>query len=106
MGQPVRHMTTLTIIIRPLGHDRFEARLEGRTQAICVSHQPLLDAARALHKLTLADANAVLQMKHEGRDDVAASGKLADLAKWRVSYEKSGMRFRPWSSGYLAEAIQ
>lgn len=74
-----RHeQTELRIVVSPAfdqsgrrRHEKFEARLSGDSQVLCVSRQPLLDAARALLKHRM-EPSTVLAMVHAGNPSVVA----------------------------------
>src|SRR5262249_47774750 len=98
-GRPARqrrskedYMTPARLILRPLGHGRFEAYLNGAL--ICASCQPLLDGARGLLERGHSRAT-LLTTRHEGKPyDNFIPKQIGDLAKWDVEEGPHGPRFR------------
>jgi hypothetical protein len=71
----------------------FEARLADGV--LCVSRQPLLDAARIL-LAERCDPDTAITMRHAGRDTIALSAKLGVAAKLTV--DESGPHLgRRWT---------
>jgi len=65
----------IEIVVSPLGHGRFEARLEGRV--LCAStRQPLLDAARFLFGEGVPPDTRIA-MRHEGSPHIALRSTVA-----------------------------
>jgi len=78
----------ITIVVRPIGHGRFEAKHAGRV-LIAFSREPFCAAARAL----LAEGFApglTLGMRHEGADDFSLRGRLGAVAKVTVADNGQG----------------
>jgi hypothetical protein len=80
---------------------RFEARLEGSTRILCVSHQPFVDAARVLVDDGY-DPTEILTMRHVGSETIVLTAQLGLAAKCMVE-EGPGdgprfVQYAPWSS--------
>lgn len=97
-------MLPITLIIRPHCSPRtgkrvygqFEARLDDRL--ICISHQPLLDGARALAAEGIDPENQIA-MRHEGAAYDALRSTIGAAAKLTVEEsEKVGPRFARWKA--------
>jgi hypothetical protein len=95
-------MDSITIIVRPHRspttgkriHGKFEARLNGRL--LCISHQPLLDAARILAGEG-ADPATRITMRHEAAAYDALRSTVGVAAGLTVrETETDGPRFVRW----------
>jgi hypothetical protein len=92
------HIGKLVIIIKPEPRNpsrppqecRYEARLEGSDQILCVSRTPFLDAARVLIDQGY-DSERRINMRHEGSGTEAFNDvKLAAAAKLTVKEYDDG----------------
>ncbi len=98
----------LRVLFRPrYGHPGvFEARLEGQSQILAISHQPFLEAARALLSMTLADPEIRLVGRHEGETQDCLSAVLIDAARCTV-VERAGRlpMVETWRPYQLSEGL-
>jgi hypothetical protein len=74
----------------------FEARIEGEDRVVVRSHQPLLDACRALVAASL-DPETRIVMRHLGSEKDALIAKVGAAAKRRVKEDNGPPRFRTWT---------
>jgi hypothetical protein len=87
---------TLVVTPCPSSANKFEARLEGQKQILCISKQPFLDGARALLEQGY-DPGLILMMRHAGSDFDSLRGKLGVAATLTVD-ESNTPRFRKWKT--------
>jgi hypothetical protein len=86
----------MIIIIKPASPGKFEA-YEG-DRLLCVSRQPLLDAARVL-LAEGADPDTPIAMRHVGADYDALTSTVGGAAKLIVTERDKGKKgpvFEPW----------
>ena len=93
----------LRVILRP-AFNRHGARLHGKFVAtlggrqLCISRQPLLDAARVLIKEGVDPATPIVT-RHAGADFDAMTSTVGAAARWTVrETETEGPRFVRWEA--------
>jgi hypothetical protein len=93
----------LTLILRP-AFNRHGARLHGKfvvtldDRQLCISRQPLLDAARVLIKEGV-DPTTPIATRHTGAGFDAMTSIVGTAAKWTVRETKTeGPRFVRWKA--------
>lgn len=95
---------TLRLIVRPEPIEqarptrslRFIATLEGGEAVIVVSHQPLVDGARALIDRGYDPAELLTMRQHDRPHDSFKALPISQWAKWTYSEEVKGLRQRAW----------
>ena len=96
-------MTVLRVILRPAfnrhgarQHGKFVATLDGRQ--ICISRQPLLDAARILISEGVDPATPIAT-RHTGSDFDAMTSIVGATAKWTArENETQSLHFVRWKA--------
>jgi hypothetical protein len=88
----------LNIVVRPAPGQPgvFEARLDSEPDVLCVSREPLFDAARVLMALG-HDPRSILRMRHFGKSEVALTARLSVAASLTIEQSAFGpvaRRFR------------
>jgi hypothetical protein len=71
----------MNIVIRPLGHGRYEAVLDGRV--LCASSTPLFSAARILQREGTPQCTEIT-MKHQGSSTISMKSTVGKAAALTV----------------------